>query len=277
MRAALLPRLFRCRLLITPTVQRTFSSARTAQPAPDPAAPQTPTSERGLPNLIYPSSPSQSHSDLASFLSYAARTNLDPASTVYVGTHFEYTACAALARLGFSLRRVGGTSDCGIDLLGTWELPGELLLPAALAPVAFRILAQCKAVQRPGPHLVRELEGAFAAAPPGWRARSDVMGQGVMGLLVTQKSATPGIRAALARSRWPMAFVACSREGRVAQLLWNRMAEENGLEGLGVGTRYTAEGKELVLNWMGRYLPIVGKEAELAVRKRGEAETEAEG
>jgi hypothetical protein len=153
---------------------------------------------------------------------------------------------------------VGGVSDCGIDLLGTWgALPS---LPAGARPL--RVLAQCKAVQRPGPHLIRELEGAFAGAPAGWRGRG-----GVVGLLVTEKPATKGIREALARSRWPMGFVACSRAGEVGQFLWNARAEEAGLEGLGVGMRYVdggGGGKELVLTWKGKNLPLVreGEEAE---------------
>jgi hypothetical protein len=80
----------------------------------------------------------------------------------------------------------------------------------------------------------------------------------VVGLLVTEKHATKGIREALARSRWPMGFVACSREGVVEQFLWNRRAEEEGLEGFGVGMRYGGDGRqELVLTWKGRNLPFV--------------------
>jgi hypothetical protein len=205
------------------------------------------------PPLIYPSAPSPHHTDLPSFLAYAERTNLDPSSTVYVGTHFEYTVADALARFGLHLRRVGGVSDCGIDLLGTWAVPSYPRRAPTTRPL--RVLAQCKAVQRPGPHLVRELEGAFVGAPAGWRGPV-----GVVGLLVTEKPATKGIRDALGRSTWPMGFVACSREGRVQQFLWNQRAKEEGLEELGVTTRHVngdGEGEpetELVLTWRGKKL-----------------------
>ncbi|KAL2200425.1 hypothetical protein P885DRAFT_28695 [Corynascus similis CBS 632.67] len=206
------------------------------------------------PPLIYPSAPSPHHTDLPTFLAYSRRTNLDPSSTVYVGTHFEYTAAAALVRYGLSLRRVGGASDCGIDLLGIWSLS----LPHP-APKELRVIAQCKAVRRPGPHLVRELEGAFAGAPAGWRPTTTTTRSGVVGLLVTERPATKGIREALARSRWPMGYVACSREGSVGQFLWNQRAEEEGLEGLGVGLRHGGgQEKEVVLTWRGKTLSFEG-------------------
>ncbi|KAJ4300441.1 hypothetical protein N0V88_003116 [Collariella sp. IMI 366227] len=88
-----------------------------------PPLPNPDLKSKSKPTLIYPSAPSPHHTCLPTFLAYAARTNLDPASTVYVGTHYEYTTSLSLARYGLDLRRVGGSSDFGIDLLGTWSLP----------------------------------------------------------------------------------------------------------------------------------------------------------
>ncbi|KAK3900620.1 hypothetical protein C8A05DRAFT_35730 [Staphylotrichum tortipilum] len=231
----------------------TSPSLQTTNPSQLPPSQPSPSSTPStLPPLTYPSSPSSPHhTTLSTFLSYAARTNLDRSSTVYIGTHFEYTAALALSRFGLALRRVGGASDCGIDLLGTWTLP---LPPSAGRGPPLRVLAQCKALaRRAGPHLVRELEGAFAGAPAGWRG-----GKGVVGLLVTEKPATKGVREALGRSGWAMGFVACSREGRIGQVLWNRRAEEEGLEGVGVGMRYSGEGEgEVMLTWGGRNLPLL--------------------
>ncbi|KAL1883820.1 hypothetical protein VTK73DRAFT_8356 [Phialemonium thermophilum] len=196
-------------------------------------------------SLVYPSPTSPHHNDLPSFLRYAERSRLDPKSPTYIGTHFEYVVGSSLSRLGFSLRRVGGSSDCGIDLLGVWSVPSS--------DRPLKVLVQCKSIRRPGPHLVRELEGAFVGAPPGWR------GPCVLGLLVTDQPATKGIRDAIGRSRWPMGFVTCTRSGHLQQMLWNRRAEEEGLEGMGVGLRHAADGaeKQLVLSWKGSYVPWV--------------------
>ncbi|KAI0011267.1 hypothetical protein F4779DRAFT_637431 [Xylariaceae sp. FL0662B] len=199
----------------------------------------------------YPDAPShEHHHDLASYAAYAARTGLDTTSTLYVGTRYEYTVASALSALGFrDLRRVGGRSDCGIDLLGTWRLP--------VAPL--RVLLQCKASApstKVGPHHVRELEGAFVGAPPGWRGPA-----GVLALLVAPRPATRGIRDALGRSRWPLGYVSCSLDGGLEQMIWNRRAEEEGLEGMGVGVQYYGDGdgggggpskQRLVLTWKGK-------------------------
>lgn len=198
-------------------------------------------------SLQYPEPITSHHNDLASFLDYAGRTGLDPESKTYMGTHYEYTVAQTLARYGFSLQRIGGRSDYGIDLLGTWSVTS--------AKEPLHVLIQCKALARKaGPHLVRELEGAFVGAPTGWR------GSGVLGLLVALNPATKGVRESLGRSRWPMGYMALSKEGQLQQLLWNNRAEEEGLEGLGIGVRHTGESDEqqIVLTWKGRQSRLLG-------------------
>ncbi|KAK0643513.1 hypothetical protein B0T16DRAFT_183795 [Cercophora newfieldiana] len=225
---------FSQRQLSTTTLRLTSENGTTSE-VPKAAAPAN--------TLIYPEAPSAAHHNLATFLDYAERTGLDHGSTTFVGTHFEYTAAAALSPFGFRLRRIGGLGDFGIDLLGTWSVP------SSSRPL--HVLLQCKAVKRPRPHLVRELEGAFVGAPAGWR------GPGVLGLLVVERPATKGMRDALGRSRWPMGCISCSRAGAVEQILWNRRAEEEGLAGLGVGTRYSPDGEgtqQLVLTFNGKHL-----------------------
>lgn len=195
--------------------------------------------------LIYPEPPTSNHHDLASFLAYAERSGLDPTSTLYVGTHYEYTVSQILSKYGFYLRRIGGHSDYGTDLLGTWTVPS--------CPEPLRVLVQCKAIARKSaPNFIRELEGAFVGAPVGWR------GSGVLGIFVTEKPATKGVRASLARSKWPMVFMSCTREGSVQQMLWNGRAEEEGLETLGVGMRYNVDSTspELMLTWKGKHVPL---------------------
>jgi hypothetical protein len=194
--------------------------------------------------LQYPPSPNANHNDLRSFLEYASRIDLDPQSTTYIGTHYEYTVQSALEGLGMSLKRTGGKSDYGIDLLGTWSLPS--------APQPLKVLIQCKAFARKiEPSQARELEGAFVGAPQGWR------GPSVLGFLVSQKSATKGVREALGRSRWPMGYVLCGADGKILQMLWNRRAEHEGLEGIDVGLKYAGgdrNEKEVILTWKGDVL-----------------------
>ncbi|KAM0448932.1 hypothetical protein ACHAO4_008159 [Trichoderma viride] len=188
------------------------------------------------------------HSDLASFLAYAKRTGLDETSPTFTGTRYEYLVAERLARYGFSLTRVGGASDFGIDLLGDWTIPSTAK--------SIRVLVQCKAGSgsRVGPHFVRELEGSFVGAPPGWR------GSRVLGLLVTEKQTTKGVRDALARSRSAMAYFCCTgSEGAVKQMHWNQRADEEGLEGIDVALRRAGEEEEdeIVLIKDGLPLPII--------------------
>lgn len=247
----------RSRLLPQPPHQQPIRLLHSTSPhksnSDSPSSP-TPSPPQSQPeSLIYPSSPSQNHHDLPTFLSYAARTGLSPTSTVYIGTHYEYTVLTTLTSHGFHLRRIGGASDFGIDLLGTWTLPS---LPRPL-----RVIIQCKALSsRSRPDLIRELEGAFVGAPPGWR------GEGVLGLLVAPGPSTKGVRDAMARSKWPMGFVSCGREdGKVKQFLWNQAAVQAGLEGMGVGFRYDEGGEKepsLVLTWKGRVLESAAEKEE---------------
>jgi hypothetical protein len=195
--------------------------------------------------LIYPESLSPHHHDLPSFVDYASQTGMDLKSTVYVGTHYEYTVQASLERLGMSLKRIGGRSDYGIDLVGTWSLPS--------VPRPLKVLVQCKAFSgkggQGGPANIRELEGAFVGAPPGWRE------PGVFGLHISPKSATKAVREALGRSRWPMGYLLCTSDGKIMQMLWNRRAAQEGLEGISVELKYFSGGdrddREVILTWKG--------------------------
>jgi hypothetical protein len=207
------------------------------------------------------------HHDLPSFLAYAATTNLSPTSTVYRGTHYEYTVAASLARLGLALTRTGRAADRGIDLLGTWHVPAPphpppstttaTTAPSTPLPPPLRVLVQCKNAARVSPEAVRGLEGAFAGAPARWRGRA-----GTLGLLASAVPATKGVREAVGRSTWPLAFAMVEPGevgGLVRQLVWNRAAEATGLAGLGVTVRYLDEGRrsEVALTWNGWVLDPV--------------------
>lgn len=200
-----------------------------------------------------PSPPSQHHHDLATFLSYAEHISLPASSTVHVGTHYEYTVLQTLRQYALNLNRIGGRDDAGIDLVGTWHLPERE------QERALRVLVQCKSLKaKVGPNIVRELEGTFRQAPVGWRTDQTV------GVLVSPREATKGVRDALARSTYPIFWMMIERDGTLKQALWNSRAEELGLGPLGVETRYGAatEGvasdlvtKQIALTWDGSDIP----------------------
>jgi len=211
------------------------------------------------PRLLPP--PSRHHNDLESFLAYAARTNLTAKSSVYRGTHYEYTCINTLQSPGYSLtlHRTGRANDLGIDLLGHWTLSasnGSTQRSQGQERQTIKVLAQCKA-STPEPRMIRELEGAYAGAPAGWRSPSTAVGTtGVLALLISTGEVTKGVQTAMQRSRWPMGFLQISPEGVLRQFLWNNCAASVGLEGVGVTPQYEErDGKmeeRLVLTWMGR-------------------------
>ncbi|OOF99454.1 hypothetical protein ASPCADRAFT_126369 [Aspergillus carbonarius ITEM 5010] len=200
-----------------------------------------------------PPSPTPNHSSLSSFLTHAARTSLPPTNTTYIGTHYEYTTQQTLLSSALLLHRTGGRSDAGLDLLGTWHLPTH--------EHPLRVLVQCKALKtKLGPNLVRELEGTFSQAPVGWR------GKGVVGVLVSPREATKGVREALARSRFPIVWCLVELGGRLRQVLWNGAVEGLGVGGLGVRVVYGGDdggGNAVELTWEGEEVPrmeeVVGR------------------
>lgn len=173
---------------------------------------------------------SRKHNDLASFLAYADRIDLSTKSSVYKGTHFEYTVAEGLKGYNFDLQRTGRSNDLGIDLIGHWMLAGR---PKG-SPLP--VLVQCKASRsaKPSPAMIRELEGAYGGAPSGWRH-----GDGVLALLVTTQPTTLGVRAAIQRSSSPLGVLQLTADkGEVKQFIWNASASRAGLEGLGVVVKY---------------------------------------
>ncbi|KAJ9653490.1 hypothetical protein H2198_007332 [Neophaeococcomyces mojaviensis] len=109
------------------------------------------------------------HYDLASFLKYQSDKGVALTSSVYLGTRYEYLIQRHLQdHLGFSLTRIGGKGDGGVDLIGTWTLPNRSQGSASSSGVAsgttFRVLIQAKrlsAHRKPMPALMRELEGTL--------------------------------------------------------------------------------------------------------------------
>ena len=217
------------RLLARPTwLTRRTPLSRLLRTTPPSAVHHTATANPArvdLPKLLVkPGSPH--HNSLASFLEHAARKNLQTNRTVYIGTHYEYTASEALQRFGFSLIRVGQKNDAGIDLVGHW------MLSCLREPMP--VIIQCKArLHSCSPVEIRELEGAFTSVPAEWSNKD------VLGVLVSPAKASEGLRKQMYLSRRPVAFLQISRTGIITQFIWNRAAADKGLEGLGVTPRYS--------------------------------------
>ncbi|MCJ1444928.1 MAG: hypothetical protein MMC23_005432 [Stictis urceolatum] len=195
----------------------------------------TAKSKKSLSIDLPPSDPHAPHNSLATFLSHASRTGLSARSTVYNGTYYEYVCQTALEKLGFKLTRVGGRSDAGIDLIGTWQLPSQ--------PFPLRCIVQCKALSRKlGPNLVREIEGAFNGAPAAWR------GDKVVGVLCSTKPATKGVRDAIRDSGrgvvWVLVEGKGANEGMLRQAVWNQGVADLGAQGVDVGVLYIPSKKD---------------------------------
>lgn len=190
------------------------------------------------------------HHDVATYEAYAAHTGLNTNSTVYVGTHYEYTVAKALEKFGFDLQRIGGRDDVGIDLKGNWTLP----IPPETDEKPLRVILQCKAsksyIVKIPPRNARELEGSFSGAPPGFRNHK------VVAFLVAPTFASKGILEAFNRSSRSMGFISCSLGGKVQQIIWNYTAEDKLLHQVQALTRFSVKrGKkeqEVFLTWKGK-------------------------
>ncbi|KAL4870077.1 hypothetical protein BDV12DRAFT_195686 [Aspergillus spectabilis] len=181
------------------------------------------------------STPPPSHNSLSTFLEHAERTALPASTTTYQGTVYEYTIQSHLRKHAFNLYRVGGRSDLGIDLTGTWHVGANPVLDPPI-----RVVVQCKALRtKLGPNLVRELEGVTARQAGG-------SGGGCAGVLVSPREATRGVREALGRSGMPLVWMMVGFDGAIRQVLWNGGVEGLGLGlgGLGVEVLYSPGGEE---------------------------------
>jgi hypothetical protein len=201
---------------------------------------------------------STEHHDLQSFLAFAERKKLNQETAVYKGTHYEYIVMEALKGFGFHLERIGKSNDKGTDLVGRWNLPGE--------PHEIKVLVQCK-VSRGLPSAIRELEGAYAGAPSGWT------GDNVLALLSSSRATSKGVLDGIQRSSSPLGALHIDPEGLTRQFVWNAVAGQKGLAGVGVTAKYSEEQsrsatakqgvtqpiKTVVLTWNGKPFTAVKK------------------
>jgi hypothetical protein len=191
----------------------------------------------------YTTQSSPYHTNLRTFLRYAKLTGLSEHSNIYVGTRYEYTCQETLSHFGFDLQRTGGAFDAGIDLLGSWRVPTR----PATNPL--RALVQCKFRRaKPGPSLVRELEGAFVGAPLAWKG-GDL--EQAVGVLCVPGEPTKAVREAVKRCGRPVMLARVREDGGAPVVcFWNR-AVEALVSGVEVGVRYRDGEKEAVLIFQG--------------------------
>jgi hypothetical protein len=102
-------------------------------------------------------------------------------SNASLGRRYEERCQTMLRTIGIATRHVGGCSDGGVDLRGSWDLSPPLT-----------VLVQCKYLRRAcPPSHVRELEGT-------------VSGEGVLGVLISMEGASRASIERMAVSEVPM-------------------------------------------------------------------------
>lgn len=113
---------------------------------------------------------------------------------------------------------------------------------------------------------MRELEGSFRQSPGDkttTTSNDNAVGGGKVGILVSTREATKGVRDAMARSAYPLMWMMVERNGALQQALWNAKVEELGLGALGVEVQYGADGSgsdsttkgNIALTWDGEEIP----------------------
>lgn len=133
------------------------------------------------------------------------------ASSSYVerGTLFESRTLEKLNALGFSLRRVGGSDDRGVDLRGSLSLTNQ--------DISTSFIIQCKHENKElGPKYVRELEGALSRESLG-----------TIGILVSNLGFTQKSLDLIQGSHQPLAFgVINADSGYLSHFGLNRIAQQ---------------------------------------------------
>jgi len=118
-------------------------------------------------------------------------------STVARGTAFEQRSLQLLQDyFSMSLRRVGGKSDGGVDLIGWWWLPlsesqSPSSTPSTLSCRRIRVLAQCKAEKKKfSPNYVREMEGVWHMHAQARSPSTSTSELGTVALLLSESTFT---------------------------------------------------------------------------------------
>ncbi|KAK9767457.1 hypothetical protein K7432_002765 [Basidiobolus ranarum] len=144
----------------------------------------------------------RSHNDLESFL----QCDYDPTSKYFVGTLFEYQINKLLKNFHIETRRCGGSDDKGVDLRGSWTLPGRTL----------PIVAQCKHEKKKvGPNYVREIQATVERETPG-----------TLGILVSNKGFTKFALAQFSPAKAPIILITVNENLDIVGFHFNLATEK---------------------------------------------------
>lgn len=187
------------------------------------------------------------HNSLATFIDYTSAADLDRESTVFRGTLHEYAVLSTLTHdYNFTLRRVGGQDDKGVDLRGTWHLPH------ADVPVVVQCKNESKKI---GPRCVREVGGVIMLHEAE---------AGTVALVASTSSYTPLAVQAMMTASAPLclAVFAPYEDGHaLRQLIWNTAAGKV-LGALDVKVVHRSNHSLLKLYYAGKALPRLKKKKE---------------
>ncbi|KAJ1544225.1 hypothetical protein HK096_007767, partial [Nowakowskiella sp. JEL0078] len=197
-------------------------------------------------------------------------------STTKIGTDFEYLTKKTLERYGFSLRRVGGAHDKGIDLTGVWKIPTNVPSSKTQSPTletirTIPVIVQCKNHSlTPGPSALREIQGALSEA----HTVTSVYHQNSLAFLVSATGFTLATFNDFRPAITPMGLISLEDDGKCALFMLNFAAsklvpELNILDRLGddiSDIKYHSSSYQLISKVARKTGAIVAKEA----AKRGE-------
>lgn len=170
----------------------------------------------------------EQHQDLESFLDDARHRGLGETTTLYQGTIYELKVKSLLEQHQMQLERIGGKSDGGVDLRGSWPLD---LLP-------LKVSVQCKRYgKKLGPENFRALVGTLFDNTGDYRWR-DAPDCRALGILASPHPASADSTRYMTNSVVPLVFMSITLDGQLQQFICNDAASRIGLDKISIKSRY---------------------------------------